>query len=667
MSADRLIVNGHFEVDPTHSLPAFDTPTATAYAVFSTGAREPTMFGLLCDPKLPLRPDVFRGMREISEPGLIHAVAWGALDWPATARQHPFLIYDQPPGGKVFETLESKRAPLSDDDIIKNFLVPVMAGLEALSDRGQTHRAIRPDNIYFADYEHRTMMLGDAASAPPGYGQPALFEPIEFAIADRAARGEATVFDDMFALGMTALCLLLGYVPSPSEDPSQILLKRMVGNSYSVAVAETRLQTGLIDLLRGLLNDSVGERWSLRDLRSWIDRRQLTPKQSGSPVRATRPLIIAGTDYEIPRAVAHCLSETWADAGQICRSADFANWLHLSLDNDEINANVLEAVGPPQSFKDIPASDNDKLVTNLCIALDRESPIRHRGFAAHLEGVGTALATYFDDDDRLSLVKRLILGRFVNTWMALQPRSRPELLHLFGVFEGLPSFIEHNEWSEGIERCLYELNPSYHCRSPLFETLMVYRPEEILTGLDRVAADCDQTQLPIDRHIAAFLAARVPMIDFQVLKNLGSLETSRGEAAVDCLAILADLQKTVKGAPVPNLAMWFASLLEPAIEKFKNIKRRAAIAAEIKKVAGSGQLEALLALVEDQEAQIEDRRGFDLACQEYSLCTARVGDLESILKKRGSLSHDIGEQAAAIIAGIIGSVGASTILIWAII
>ena len=151
---------------------------------------------------------------------------------------------------------------------------------------------------------------------------------------------------------------------------------------------------------------------------------------------------------------------------KVCRSADFANWLHLSLDNDEINANVLEAVGPPQSFKDIPASDNDKLVTNLCIALDRESPIRHRGFAAHLEGVGTALATYFDDDDRLSLVKRLILGRFVNTWMALQPRSRPELLHLFGVFEGLPGFIEHNEWSEGIERCLYELNPFYHCRSP---------------------------------------------------------------------------------------------------------------------------------------------------------------------------------------------------------
>ncbi|MGB1006739.1 MAG: hypothetical protein ACPGVX_06160, partial [Thalassobaculaceae bacterium] len=242
-----------------------------------------------------------------------------------------------------------------------------------------------------------------------------------------------------------------------------------------------------------------------------------------------------------------------------------------------------------------------------------------------------------------------------------------ELLHLFGVFESLPSFIEHNEWGEGIERCLYELNPAYHCRSPRFENLMVYRPEDILTGLDRVAPACDQTQLPIDRHLAAFLAARVPMVDFPVLKSLGGLETSRGEAVVECLAILADLQKNLKAPPVPNLAVWFASLLEPAVEKFKNVKRRAEVAAEIKKIATTGQLPDLLMLVKDQAAHNEDAKGFELAHQEYHLCKTKIGDLQFILKKRDRLPHDIGEQAAAIIAGIIGSVGVSTILIWSII
>ena len=78
----------------------------------------------------------------------------------------------------------------------------------------------------------------------------------------------------------------------------------------------------------------------------------------------------------------------------------------------------------------MPPADDDKLVTSLCIALDRVSPIRHRGFGTHMEGVGTALATYFDDEERLRQVRDVIIGRFVNTWMALQPRSRPALLHL---------------------------------------------------------------------------------------------------------------------------------------------------------------------------------------------------------------------------------------------
>ena len=71
-------------------------------------------------------------------------------------------------------------------------------------------------------------------------------------------------------------------------------------------------------------------------------------------------------------------------------------------------------------------------------------------------------------------------------------------------------------------------------------------------------------------------------------------------------------------------------------------------------------------LVEDQAAHNEDAKGLNLPTG-VSLCKTKIGDLQFILKKRDRLPHDIGEQAAAIIAGIIGSVGVSTILIWSII
>ena len=91
-------------------------------------------------------------------------------------------------------------------------------------------------------------MLGEAASAPPGFSQPDLFEPIELAGADKAARGEGTLADDLFALGITVLCLLLGRVPPTAEDPDAVLLERMVGTSYSAAVRGNRLQMNMVEL-----------------------------------------------------------------------------------------------------------------------------------------------------------------------------------------------------------------------------------------------------------------------------------------------------------------------------------------------------------------------------------------------------------------------------------
>ena len=75
----------------------------------------------------------------------------------------------------------------------------------------------------------------------------------------------------------------------------------------------------------------------------------------------------------------------------------------------------------------------------------------------------------------------------------------------------------------------------------------------------------------------------------------------------------------------------------------------------------------LLHLVDDPEALSEDERRFKVACHEYHLCTVKIGKIQAVLRSRGLLSYDVGEQAAAIVAGIISSVGASTILIWSIL
>ena len=48
-------------------------------------------------------------------------------------------------------------------------------------------------------------------AAPPGFDQPEIYEPIETEMAEPAGRGPGGPKHDLFALGMTAVAMLLGF------------------------------------------------------------------------------------------------------------------------------------------------------------------------------------------------------------------------------------------------------------------------------------------------------------------------------------------------------------------------------------------------------------------------------------------------------------------------
>ena len=60
----------------------------------------------------------------------------------------------------------------------------------------------------------------------------------------------------------------------------------------------------------------------------------------------------------------------------------------------------------------------------------------------------------------------------------------------------------------GIERCLYDMNDGFPCQSPLLKGEFIINLEDVLPGLEKTAKTIDVKTLPVDRHIAAFVAAR---------------------------------------------------------------------------------------------------------------------------------------------------------------
>src|SRR3546814_1206117 len=81
----------------------------------------------------------------------------------------------------------------------------------------------------------------------------------------------------------------------------------------------------------------------------------------------------------------------------------------------------------------------------------------------------------------------------------------------------------------GLERVLYELNPSIHCRSPLIEHLYVTRIEELVPALERAAANRDRGGRPMDRHIASFAVARSPDVDERFVRTLSGADQRSAE------------------------------------------------------------------------------------------------------------------------------------------
>ena len=159
-------------------------------------------------------------------------------------------------------------------------LLPAAAALEEFGERGLTHRAIRPDNIFRAGPGEK-IILGPSWAAPPASLQPGAYEPPYAAQCLATGRGDGTLHDDVYALGVTLLwCVLGGDVPGWTDEPALLRRKLSLGSLVALA-GQARLSPTMIDLLRGMLAEDPEHRPAPALL--------LDPEQARSRRVATRP------------------------------------------------------------------------------------------------------------------------------------------------------------------------------------------------------------------------------------------------------------------------------------------------------------------------------------------------------------------------------------------
>lgn len=646
-----VVLKDRYMVDTATPLPEFDSPSAKAYMVEDRRDLGLKLFALICSPEVPTRIAAIRNQMTAEESDRVALVDWDVIYWPPLGLKTMAIIFEQPKGGKVLHRLARKEAKITEYDVPRKLAGPLANILQKIELQEGAHRAIRADNIYFRDEDMTEIIIGENVSSPPGYDQPSIFEPIERAMADPAGRGTGTARDDIYALGVTIGVLILGHNPVAKMKDEDLNRARLEQGSYNVIFGNSRIPLPLLEPLRGMMVDDPQARWNYNELSNWLSGQKTQSIKKQPFDKAEVPYPFRGKEYTNPRSLAYHFSQKPHDAAKVIHDEAFETWLKRSLGNAEMAGEVKSLAQNATFHKDSYQGSEEFVACSLCMILDSSAPIRYKSAAFMPDGFGPMVAKQVLHNDNEQWVSDILSYDITSLWFNRQTPLFSGTAELRSNYSSMKSFLAVKDIGYGIERILYEINPGLACHSQLVDDEYVLLIEHILPALNKAANSADTNQRPIDRHIAAFIAARFDQDIHPHLKALGS--KGRDTSIIGLLSLYAFLQWKLREQQLLGLSSWVGGLLGPAINSYHNRITRGDIEKEIPRLVRKGSLPELFDLVDNAERRQEDRDGYREAKAEWLAAEEEINDIEGAGDERITKAERAGQQAAAVISIVI--------------
>lgn len=672
MADDQILLEGRYEIAADQRLPKLDSPGVEAFAALDREDPGRRLFALLAPGHLPCRYLGAMTKRPASDAPMLWPAIGGVVDWPVGGQgsqvvwgRRPVLVFDQPKGERVAAAGAAHPAPMTEAQLSRLVVGPLMVALRELAQLGVPHRALRAGNLFYQTGNQGPVMMGECFSMPPGHGQSVLYEPIENAIADPFGRGPGLLADDLYALGVLLLQLHVGRDPTDGMSDEDIITAKISAGSFAALAGREKLSTSMVEALRGLLNDKASDRWTLRHLEAWMVGQHFTPTMPYLAQRASRPIRLADSDYMNKPALAHAMSRRWGDGLKLVDSADFENWLKRSFNDDKagdvlVKFAVSAASGPAGSAK-------DRYVARIIIWMNSTSPICYRDIKANITGMATMFANVLDNQGLMNQFVEMMRARLPQLWLNEQPQLNADQLQVRRILEEVEKHLDKPGIGQGAERALYELDALIPCRSAMISDFYVVNMRDLLPAIDAALPGMEPGTLPIDRHIAAFIGAHLRR---SIDRELNAINQANEESdrRIAILRLIAVVQQAFPNRKLPRLADSVVAMLMPALADFHHAAARADAEKRMVKLAKDCDF-AGLALLFDPSGPYRrsDDLGFTAAKRAYVALEREAKWLD-----KGGLTHPsrtrlVGQRAAAITSAFAASATIAAYAVYALL
>lgn len=638
----------HFRLHASQPLPFLNHEFAKAFEAEDLTNSERKMVALVCESGLPTRSQSFTDCIGLANPHFMVPIAAGTVRCSHLNEARHVMFFDRPNGQPLSELLASG-GRVHESKIMPLILEPACTALTALRERKIHHGNIHPALMFLGE----TPMLGECFSAPANTLSHYLYQPVEYIMTDTFGRGEASEKGDIYALGIMVLESLYGLEKLKAIPKNELIERILRGGTFNVLSMGRDFPEPFMDFFRGTLNENVNERWGLDQLAQFIGGKRYNMIAPTPPKEAARPFVFRDEQLFSRRLVSYVLHRNWRDVVRDIRTLKIERWCEAGLHRPEMGEKIERAIR-----NNARGNTNDRQSTEMMMrilaVLDPAAPIRTRSVATRPDGIPMMFASVMNESgpERNELLL-MIDNDITSYWMELlESNKTPEMSQLVWKYKRIKGMMGQREIGFGMERALYELNPSLPCQSPLVKAHHVTSIQEMLSTLDTLSKRLAPDTSLIDRHIAAFLAAKMDMTRKIRLDDLTSIPSLAENEELMMIRLLSKAQQKCPKLKLTGLCIWSGMRIEKMFDEIHNriIRKRQKL--QLKKLASTGMLRDVLSSIVNREVVSRDTSGFAHAVALYDINTKRLEYLENpmILQYK---ARKMGGKAAVTISYII--------------